>query len=449
AAILQHVVPEDQKTFEHCFETALHTGEFDLECGIRHPDQTRHFISAHGKVIFDDTARPVHMLGTVRDITQRRLEQEQLRTSEERMRFFFERQLVGTAITSPQKEWLHVNDALCRMLGYSCDELYGRSWEEITHPDDIAPSFARFERLIANGIDEYTTEKRFIRKDGTVVYAELSVGCVRNQDGSVAYILTLLVDVTERKYIEAKNRIANRMLAQQAEQLKAANAELSQFASVASHDLRAPLRMVTSYLGLIEKKLGPGLDAEMRQFIGFALDGTKRMDALIVGLLEYSRTGRNGAPLEPVPLSDVVRDSLTILEDTIQTAGAVVNVVPEFPVVKGDRIELIRMFQNLIGNAIKYRDANRTPEVSVGWRDDGSAWVVWVKDNGIGIDPKYFERVFAIFQRLVSPGQYEGSGIGLAVCKKAAEHCGGRIWVESVVGEGSTFLVAFPKMVPD
>ncbi|MBF0561603.1 MAG: PAS domain S-box protein [Alphaproteobacteria bacterium] len=446
---LRHVIPEDRAKFRQSFEEAFCTGKLNLECRINHQDQSQHTIAVLGKVIYDENAKPIRALGTVEDVTERRQIEEKLRQADNRMRTFFERQIVGMAITSLQKGWLQVNDRLCEMLGYSREELDGLTWAELTYPDDLTADVEQFERILNQEIDEYTLEKRFIRKDGTIIYTDLSVGCVRNPDGSVNYFLALLIDITERKNSEAKIAVALRQLADKTQQLEMANAELKQFTYAASHDLRAPLRMVTSYLDLIVKKLGPNLDDDMRQFIGFAASGANRMAALIVGLLDYSRTGRDSSLFEPVPLEEILQISMSNLQVSIEETGAMLDIAADLPTVTGDRIELVRLFQNLIGNAIKYRIADRPAKISVGWRDDGPEWVVWVKDNGIGIDAKNFGRVFEVFQRLVSATKYEGSGIGLAICKKTAEHHGGRIWLESTPGEGSTFLVAFPKTLPD
>lgn len=419
----------------------------DYPLAIRHTSGRITEVLYNATIYRDEEGNVAGVFAAARDITARKLAEEKLRASEERMRLFFERQIVGMAITSPQKGWVQVNDQLCRMLGYSREEISRMTWAELTYPDDLAKDVAQFERLLAQEIDEYSLEKRFIRKDGDVVYTDLSVGCVRNGDGSAAYVLALMADISERKRVEAQIMAANRQLAAQARQLEGVNAELKQFAYAASHDLRAPLRTVMSYLSLIVRKLGPDIDNETREFIGFATDGAKRMDAMIVGLLDYSRTGRHDTPFEPVALEDVVQESLENLRVSIQEVGAGVVVAPGLPTVTGDRTELVRLFQNLLSNAVKYRVSDRTVEVSVGWRDAGSEWVVWVKDNGIGIDPAESGRVFEIFRRLVSASKYEGCGIGLAICSKVAEHHGGRIWLESVPDEGSTFLVAFPKTV--
>ena len=255
----------------------------------------------------------------------------------------------------------------------------------------------------------------------------------------------MIIDITDQKRAEALVLAANRQMAVQARILEVINAELNQFTAIISHDLRAPLRMVTSYLALIVKKLGSDIDDEMKEFIEFAHNGAKRMDSMITGLLDYSRAGHSNAAFDRIALSDIVNECVLDLSWLIKDSGAVVDVADGLPTVFGEPVELLRLFQNLIGNAVKFRLPDRPVRVSVGWRDDDVDWVVWVRDNGIGIDPSNCERLFGIFQRLVSQKDYEGSGIGLAVCKKIVEHHGGRIWVESALGEGSTFLVSFPK----
>ena len=489
-----------------------------------------------------------------RGIVARRLAYEgAIRKSEERMRLFFERQLVGMAITSLEKGWTQVNDRLCQMLGYTRDELFSLTWAEITHPDDLAADVAQFDRLLAGEIDEYSLDKRFFGKDGRIIFTELSVGCVRREDGSVDYILALLADITERKLnqqriehllVEQKAMLENELVgivkvkdrkiswanpafekmlgyepgeifgtptrnnypsveAYEAfgaaaypvvmrgeiyrtqfehvrkdgqhiwvdisgavldpdsgtslwgfvditervsleRNLEQTNAELEQFAYVASHDMRQPLRMVTSYLSQIEKALAPeSLTEDIKKYLGFAVGGAKRMDSLIVGLLEYSRTGRSGEKVA-VPLGDAVADALTNLTVAIREAEAEIIVADDLPTINGDAIELTRLFQNLIGNAVKYRAPERKPRVEVGCRHQGHEWLILISDNGIGIAQEDCERAFAIFQRLVAQDAYEGTGIGLAVCKKIVEHHGGRIWIASEVGVGSTFFVALP-----
>ncbi|HLO78936.1 MAG TPA: ATP-binding protein [Magnetospirillum sp.] len=233
-------------------------------------------------------------------------------------------------------------------------------------------------------------------------------------------------------------------LSQAREELERSNQDLEQFAYVASHDLREPLRMVTSFLGLIERRYGTVLNEEGHEFIGYAVEGASRMDRLILDLLTYSRVGRVSSGERVQALSETIAGAVAALGATIAEAGAEVQVAADLPAVRGDHEELTRLFQNLIGNALKYHDPDRPPKVSVTAQRDGAVWRIAVADNGIGIDPQYFDRIFLLFQRLHTRDAYQGTGIGLAICKKIAEHHGGAIRVQSVPGEGSTFTVELP-----
>ena len=223
------------------------------------------------------------------------------------------------------------------------------------------------------------------------------------------------------------------------------NQELEQFAYVASHDLQEPLRMVASYCQLLERRFAEVVDDEGREFIAYAVDGAQRMQALINDLLTYSRVGRQEQRLEPVATSEILDKVRINLMTAIEESGADVS-VGELPSVRGDASQLSRLFQNLIGNAIKFRGAD-PPEVAVTAEPEETGWWLFaIRDNGIGIDPRHADRVFAVFQRLHSRQEYPGTGIGLAVCRKIVERHGGRIWLESKPGEGTTFLFTLPAV---
>lgn len=226
------------------------------------------------------------------------------------------------------------------------------------------------------------------------------------------------------------------LLATQAE-LARSNAELEQFAYVASHDLQEPLRMVASYVGLLERRYRGKLDSDADDFIEFAVDGARRMQALLNGLLDLSRVGTRGRDPESTESESVLRDALINLEQAIAEAGAEVTHDP-LPTVLGDRVQLTQLFQNLVSNAVKFNTTGR-PQVSVTARRAGAMWEFAVADNGIGIDPGHFDRIFQVFQRLHTRDAFEGTGIGLSVCRKIVERHGGAIWPESVKGQGTTF----------
>ena len=245
-------------------------------------------------------------------------------------------------------------------------------------------------------------------------------------------------DITDRKRAQAVLRAAY-------DELARSNSELQQFAYVASHDLQEPLRMIGSYTQLLERRYGDRLDSDAREFMAFIVDGATRMKQLIEDLLAYSRVGTRGKELRPVQAGAALERALVNLRAAIEASGASVT-HDALPGVIADDTQLTQLFQNLIGNAIKFRKKDEPLRVHVGVKDAGRHWRFSVADNGIGIEPQYFERIFMVFQRLHTRDEYPGTGIGLAICKKVIDRHRGRIWVESAPGEGSRFIFTIPKI---
>jgi signal transduction histidine kinase len=246
----------------------------------------------------------------------------------------------------------------------------------------------------------------------------------------------LKIEVGERQRAEKAQ-------AELSQELARSNRELEQMAYVASHDLQEPLRMVASYLQLLEKKYQDRLDADAHEYIDFAVDGAKRMQTLINDLLKYSRAGSAASPLQATDCTAVVQTALRSLRLAIEESGAQVE-HGKLPVVMGDAAQLTQLFQNLIANAIKFRSGH-APRIVVRAEPEDGMWCFAVQDNGIGIEPEYFDRIFVMFQRLHSRSAYPGTGIGLAICKKIVERHGGRIWVESQPGQGTVFKFTLPQ----
>jgi light-regulated signal transduction histidine kinase (bacteriophytochrome) len=228
-------------------------------------------------------------------------------------------------------------------------------------------------------------------------------------------------------------------------ELRRSNDELEQFAYAISHDMRQPLRMIASYQQLLEKALNDKLDDDTRQYLHFATDGAKRLDQMLVALLDYSRVGRKTEPPALVSSREMLDEALLYLKPDIDAAHAAIHIEGDWPKLHASRDELVRLFQNLIGNAVKYRDAGRTPEVFVSGKIADGHWKVRISDNGIGFDPTQTSRLFQVFQRLQSHAKFEGAGVGLALCRKIVEHHGGHIEAESAGdGQGSSFAFDLP-----
>ena len=280
-----------------------------------------------------------------------------------------------------------------------------------------------------------------------------AVECIKQ--GATDYVLkdelARLPEVIRRALREKNERSLRHQveedLARKIDELARSNADLEQFAYVASHDLQEPLRMVTAYTQLLSERYHGQLDESAAKFLGYASEGAQRMQVLIQDLLAFSRVGRNSAACGSVDCNAVMADVLLTLASAILESGAVVTHAG-LPAVWGVRTQMAQVFQNLIGNAIKFR-GKEPPVVSVQSEKSGQHWQFSVSDNGIGIPPEYAENIFVVFQRLHTRNEYPGNGIGLAICKKIIERCGGRIWMESQAGSGSTFKFIMPSHGPD
>jgi len=504
--------------------------------------------------LWDDAGNLEYVIGTGRDITQYRQTEEELSDSITRQRAVFEGTTIGIVVADTRGKIIQANPALQRMLLYTEQELTRMVFADFTYPDDLRVNLNLFYSLIAGEIDHYQMDKRYVRRDGSVFWADLNISATRNQEGGILYVIGILEDITERKkaeetklrlnaiieetsdfvatadlngkildYNKAARKwlgieenddlvncrisdtqpsdrvpivwdegipqaiehgiwsgesliltpdgkeipvsqviiahktvdgslaylstivrdITEHLLARQVSDLTRSNEELEQFAYITSHDLQEPLRMISSYTQLLASRYQGRLDADAEEFINYIVDGTKRMQRLIRDLLAYSRVTTQGQKFEEVDVNTVFGQVLTDLDFRIRETQAIIT-YDSLPMVKADATQLGQLFLNILGNALKYH-GEATPEIHVGVEHQGLEWVFSIRDNGIGIAPEHYERIFMIFQRLHARNEYSGTGIGLAICKKIVERRGGRIWVSSTLNEGSTFFFTIPE----
>ncbi|WP_460018677.1 sensor histidine kinase [Magnetospira thiophila] len=353
--------------------------------------------------------------------------QEQLGRQEEKYRRVVEQAGEGLLTFDAQGRICEANLLAGEILGYAVNDLLKLTVDAIV-PDQTPEQFA----ATYMGHDKSSSrsfQTQMKTQSGELVPVGVSSGLI--DLGNETQVLWMVRDITERVAAMKK--------------LERSYNELQQFAYVASHDLREPLRMVTSYLQLLEKKYEDVFDSDGREFIKFAVGGAMRMDSLIRDLLEYSRVETHGEAFQPVSAEDILQDARDNLHSVLVETGGKVHAEASLPSLFCDRHQILRLFQNLIENALKYHAPDRSPEVWVAAKEADGMVTFSFRDNGIGINPEHHQRIFIIFQRLHGREEYSGTGIGLAVCQKIVEHHGGRIWVESEEGVGSTFYVTLPR----
>ena len=343
--------------------------------------------------------------------------------------------MIITDTSLPDNPIVYTNQAFLTLTGYNMDEIIGKNCRFLQGSDTEKSDVQSLHEAVSTGTSIRTVIKNYT-KDGSEFYNDLVVSPIKNKDGKTTHFVGMQLDITERMH-------ARQELQRKARELEEANHELEQFTYAASHDLQEPLRMVTSYLQLLEKRYGKSLDEDAITFLNFASEGAERMQTLIYDLLSLSRISSDDDRYRMSDMNEIVKRALESLKVSIRESGAEVRVgtLPSLPV---DPSQMAQLFQNLIGNAIKYRQSSVKPVISITAKRGRNAYTFGVTDNGIGIDKQHFERIFVVFQRLHTRSEYGGTGIGLAICSRIIERHGGRIWVESELGKGSTFKFSVP-----
>lgn len=387
------------------------------------------------------------IIGFIEDIDHQTRAAKALQESEERFRKFFENNPLAIAIRKLDSEKIiEVNPSFSTLFGYTQNEIIGQNWEILTTPHGNRSLEGEYQKLISGDLSSFTTEKKYVTKGGESLWCTNTRSLIRMDDQT--YILAQIKDISEQKKQESIIREAIEELNQKNQALEkyiSSNMQLENFAYIASHDLREPLLTIISFSELLKKRAKNKLNDQESQFLNFIISATRNMDRLIHELLSYSRVNdknHRAEKLDPEPLIHEIIDELQTL---IQEHRAKLTIQQLPPWIYADQVQLRQLFQNLLINAIKFRRPEVPPQILIqGWEEE-QYWTFSIRDNGIGIPASSYEKIFLLFKRLHNKKEYPGTGIGLALCKKVIEQHQGRIWVESVPGEGSTFFFSLKK----
>ncbi|GAA4460640.1 hypothetical protein GCM10023093_03650 [Nemorincola caseinilytica] len=394
-------------------------------------DGTDKIVACRGEVYLDEQGNITRMTGTAQDVTDQRRTEEKMA----RLAAIVESSrdaIISKTVDGYIKSWNKQAEAL---FGFSESEVLDKHVSMVIPPDKLEEEKDILHQIsMGKGVIDYETER--MRKDGTVIDVAATISPIKNAAGTIVGASNILRDITDKKLAQEK-------LVAYTEALEQRNKETEQFAYIASHDLQEPLRTITNYIGLFQQDYKGKLDKNAEIYLQFIANASNRMKALITDLLEYTRIESDSEPAA-IDLNVLLQEVISDMQATIADTGATIN-VSHMPTLTGYYSSYRSLFQNLISNAIKFRKPDVAPVISITSAGAGKDVLFEVRDNGIGIEKQYFDKIFMIFQKLHSRSEYQGTGIGLAHCKKIVDLRGGKIWVESTIGEGSSFYFTLPK----
>jgi PAS domain S-box-containing protein len=400
----------------------------------------RHWMTSTKVPIRDQQGHIVSLVGISHDVTPIKQMEEALAFERDLLQALMDNMPDTIYFKDAQSRFIRINKAQVKVLGLnSPDEAIGKSDFDFMEEEFARQAFDDEQRLLRNNEPMVDKVEKVLTKSAGARWVTATKVPIVDKDGRVTGLVGMSRNITDRV-------MAEMALKERTEALERSNKELVEFAYIASHDLQEPLRMVSSFTQLLARRYTGKLDSTANEFIQFAVDGAKRMQRLLNDLLTYSRVTTKARPLEPTEANTVLQQALENLHMAIDEANASIRQDP-LPRVMADETQFIQLFQNLLGNALKFR-RDEPLHIHVSARRDDGHWLFSIQDNGIGIPPESTERVFQIFQRAHSNGNYPGTGIGLAICKKIVERHGGRIWLESQVGSGTTFYFTLPAEDP-
>ncbi|MEM6835636.1 MAG: PAS domain S-box protein [Cyanobacteria bacterium P01_C01_bin.120] len=445
---LVRVHPDDRLRVEAAIVTAKNNQTiFAEEYRVCWPDQSQHWVLAQGQFLYMN-GQPLRMIGVIQEISQSKQAALNLAASEARFRAVFEQAAVGMARLSPTGHWQQVNATFCQLLGYQAEELVGKPFQQFTDPTDLEQDHYYYQQLISHRINSCRFEKRYLHQDGTPIWTLVTVSTETDDQNQIVAFIAVIEDIRQLKQTTAELQQRARELEQMNSLLAVTNAlldnrnsELDQFAYVTSHDLKAPLRAIANLSEWLEEDLGKNLPAENRHQLTLLRNRVHRMEALINGLLEYSRVGRRERRVESVDVRALLMETI----DLLSPPAAFEILLPEkMPHLQTNRAALNQVFANLISNAIKHHD-REDGQIQIAASEQNQYIEFVVSDDGPGIEPQYHQKVFTIFQTLKPRDELESTGIGLAIVKKIVDSEGGIITLESTSGQGTTFRFTWPR----
>ena len=409
---------------------------YELEHRLRHRDGSYRWVLSHALALRDTAGRPLRITGSHLDITAIKQAEAALRESQQRFRAAFEDSPIGLDLVDLRGCFVRVNAAYSRMIGYTPEQMVGMHIREITYPDDLPADEAAMQRFLAGDSRTYQTEKRYVRSDGSLMWALLNVTMIADAEGRPFQFFGQVQDITQLKRDEADLR-------RQAQELERSNQELDEFAYIASHDLKTPLRGIDNLSKWIADDAKDVLSEASREHLRKLRQRISRLDRLLDDLLQYSRAGQQMGDVMPIQTGPLVR---SVVELLTPPAGFVVRVADNMPQLTTYKTPLEVVFRNLINNAIKHHD-RAEGHIEVSASTQGRLVEFTIRDDGPGIPAEYHDRIFRMFQTLKPRDEVEGSGIGLAVVKKLVERQGGQVTVESHSGRGTAFRFTWPSSV--
>ena len=430
------VHPDDRDRVMNAMQDHLENHvPYAIEYRLRQKSGDYCWIYARAQAIWDETGKPTRMAGSISDITDRKRAEEALQQSEAKYRALIDTTQTGYVVLDQQGIVLDANQEYVRVTGQSnMSDILGKPVLDWIAPYDLERNAAEIQKaLVERSVQNLETD--YCHANGTIIPVEINAKVIDTDEG--CRILALCRDITERKQARQELKAAIADLAR-------SNQDLEQFAYVASHDLREPLRKIRSYSDLLVKRYRGKLDERADKYIAYITDATQRMQSLISDLLTYSRVSKPELIPEPTDLGRILKKTLADLSPLIKENKAIIT-TDSLPKVNANPTQMAQLLQNLITNGIKFR-TQQSPRIHITATREGQFWQIAVQDNGIGMDTQYRDRIFVIFQRLHYREEYPGTGIGLAVCKKIVERHGGQIWVESELGQGSTFYFTLPAV---